>query len=179
MRYSPSVGCFYPEHIAYPDLPDDLIELDDKTFKAWTLAPVGSTIALNKSGVAEVVLPPPTPLPVVKQIKCSELQAAYRRATTKPVVTVKVSSGVHDFDNTPNNIANLEAVVAGKARNWKAKVWMDASGKLISSFTYNDAKKVAEALASATPPDFQQLLDKLAAVDAAQSAAAVEAITLD
>lgn len=32
MKYSPSTGCFYPEDIEYPELPEDLVDASDADY---------------------------------------------------------------------------------------------------------------------------------------------------
>ncbi|WP_058050286.1 hypothetical protein [Janthinobacterium sp. Ant5-2-1] len=58
LHYSPSTGNFYPDEISYANLPDDLIEVDDKDFTAAMSRPRGHTFAFKKG---KLVISAPVP----------------------------------------------------------------------------------------------------------------------
>lgn len=61
IHYSYSTGNFYPQHIEYPHLPDDLIEVDDKDYAAAMGRPAGHSFQFE-NGRLVITAPTPTPL---------------------------------------------------------------------------------------------------------------------
>lgn len=61
IRYSYSTGNFYPQHIEYPHLPDDLIEVDDEDYAAAMGRPAGHAFQFE-NGRLVITAPTPTPL---------------------------------------------------------------------------------------------------------------------
>lgn len=60
MKYSPSTRGFYPEHVDYPNLPDDLIDISDEYHAELIAAQTtGKEIVPGVDGVPQAVTPPP------------------------------------------------------------------------------------------------------------------------
>lgn len=60
MRYSPGTGGFYPEDIAYPVLPDDLMIIEDAYHAALMAGQaLGQVIVADQNGVPQLAAPPP------------------------------------------------------------------------------------------------------------------------
>lgn len=59
MRYSKSVGCFYPEDINYPELPDDLIEVTEAEYASAMARAPGETLDVVSGNL--VIIPPVPP----------------------------------------------------------------------------------------------------------------------
>ena len=85
MKFSPSTGVFYPADIAYPELPEDLVETTDAVFAVWCEAEPGSTIAGQADGSLSIVPPSAPTLAQVKADQIVILNAAYQQAIAVPV----------------------------------------------------------------------------------------------
>lgn len=69
MRYSPSARGFFPENVAYPNLPADLIDIDDAYFAELIAAQnSGKQIVPGTDGVPQAVDPQPLAAAVLRDM---------------------------------------------------------------------------------------------------------------
>jgi hypothetical protein len=76
MRYSVTTGCFYPEDIDYPILPDDIVEVSQQGYEAALSRRLGETISVVDG---QIVINPPLP-PSAEQISLKKAaEVRFRR----------------------------------------------------------------------------------------------------
>lgn len=84
MKFSKTTGCFYPENIAYPNPPTDLIEvLPEDALAAMSRAP-GAALDVV-AGKLVVITNPQRPLSEAKSEKLAALAADRKRIETLPI----------------------------------------------------------------------------------------------
>ena len=71
MRFSKQTGCFYPEDIAYKELPDDVIDVPKNDFDAAMTRAPGDTLDVVNGRVIVV----PKAAPTANEIKASKWEA--------------------------------------------------------------------------------------------------------
>lgn len=175
--FSPSTGAFYPADIAYPAgaIPADAIPVSDTDMQAAHARAADETFAFVNGAL---VISGPT-LAQVQAAHIGQLNNAYQTAITAPVSYTTAAGVPATFAQDAQAKAYLQdAIVAGqKAQAWPLNLWMNTAGSPISPFTYADLQGLAAAMEAAEVPAYQDLLTKIAAVQAATSVAAVQAIS--
>lgn len=127
---------------------------------------------------------PATPtLAQAKAAQVAVLQSAYQAAISAPV-TFKNAAGVtsaYAFGNTltlggANAQDLLTQIVDAGAAAWKVGVWFDTNG-VAQAMTFADLQSLVAAIEAAETPDEQNLMTKIAQVQAAATVAQVQSVT--
>ncbi len=113
MKFSNTTKCFYPEDIAYPNLPEDLIDVTPAQYAEASAR--GSNDALDVIDGQLVVVPAPSltvaeSLASAKSAKASELSAACAKAIVNGFTSSALGSA-HIYPSDQNDQANLNANV--------------------------------------------------------------------
>lgn len=122
-------------------------------------------------------------LALAQMAQSATLKESYQGAISTPV-SFKNAAGVtssYAFGNAPapsgtNAQDLLTQIIAAGAASWKAGVWFDVNG-VAQTMTFADLQGLAAAIETMETPDEQDLMTKLAAVQAATTVAAVQAVT--
>lgn len=106
------------------------------------------------------------------------LNAAYEAAIEAPVSFTTAAGTTAVFNQNAVAKSNLQnAMLASeKSGTWSINLWLSAVGVAITPFTYADLQGLAEAMEAVDAPDYQQLLQLLAEVNAATTVEAVQAV---
>lgn len=104
------------------------------------------------------------------------LTAAYEAAITAPISYTSAAGATGLFSQTEAAKTNLQnSILASEASGaWKINLWQQASGAVITPFTYADLQGLAAAMGAVDAPDYQTLLTLIAQVNAATTVAAVQ-----
>ncbi len=131
------------------------------------------------------VIPAPAAqlLSLAQAAQTAVLKASYQTAISIPV-SFKNAAGVtstYTFGNAPapsgtNAQDLLTQIIAAGAASWKAGVWFDVNG-IAQTMTFADLQGLAAAIEAAQTPDEQDLMTKIADVQAATTVAAIQAVT--
>jgi len=134
---------------------------------AWQLLPVTPPEA-----------PAPETLAEVQAAQIAQLTMAYQSAINAPVNFTTAAGAAALFNQNETAKGNLQnALLASeKSGTWPLNLWLNASGSPVTPFTYADLQGLAAAMEDVDAPDYQQLLTLIGQVNAATSAAAVQAI---
>lgn len=176
MKYSPSASCFYPEDIAYPALPADLIETGDDVFLSWCEAEPGSTITVGGDGTLTIAPPPALTLGQIQMIQIGVLNAAYKTAASAPVSFTTQAGATASFPQTPAAKTYLAQCIETGSSAWALNLWLDVSNVPVTPFTFADLQGLAAAMEAVEVPAYQDLLAKIGEVNAATTAEAVQAV---
>ncbi len=167
--------------IANPPVGLSLLEVPDQATMLQTMEP-GWTV-VNGS----LVRPPlPTTAELLSQAKSAQnpvLIASYQASLNTPVPFTN-SAGItstYAFGNslTPwgsNAQSLLSQIISAGSSAWKAGVWFDTKG-VAQTMTFTDLQNLAVAIEAAQTLDEQDLMAKMAEVQAATTVSAVQAIT--
>lgn len=127
--------------------------------------------------------PPTQTLAQVQALQVAALQAAYQAAINTPVsfknaagVTSTYPAGNTLAINGSTAIANLNNCIAAGAAAWTIGKWLDANN-VAQTFTFADLQGLAAAMEAQETLDWTDLVAKVAEVQAANTVAAVQAIT--
>lgn len=124
--------------------------------------------------------PPPPTLAQAQATQIAALQAAYQQAVNAPVSFTNAAGTTASFNQDATSIQNLQDVIAAGAAAWAAdnlNLWLNTAGQPVTPFTYADLQGLAAAFEAYDVPQYKTLLAQIAAVMAATTVAAVEAIT--
>lgn len=125
------------------------------------------------------------PIPTLSQAQAAQisaLQDSYQAAINAPV-SFKNAAGVtstYAFGNTltlggTNAQALLTQILSAGSTSWTANVWFDTNG-VAQTMTFADLQGLAAAVEAIETPDEQHLMTKIAAVQAATTVSAVQAV---
>lgn len=126
--------------------------------------------------------PPALTLAQAQASQITALQSSYQSAINAPV-SFKNAAGVtstYAFGNTltpggTNAQALLTQILSAGAAAWAAGVWFDTAGKA-QTMTFADLQGLAAEVEAMETPDEQNLMTKIAEVQAATTVTAVQAI---
>ena len=137
--------------------------------------------------VSGVLVAPPTPtaaqlLAQAQAAQIATLQAAYKAAINTPV-SFKNAAGITSTYPAGNSIAlngatamqNLSNAITAGSAGWSLGKWLDTNN-VAQTFTYADLQGLAAAMEAQETLDWQDLVAKVAEVQAATTVAAVQAI---
>ena len=132
---------------------------------------------------AQAILNPPMTLAQAQTAQVVALQAAYAAAVNAPV-TFKNAAGVTSTYASGNTLAlnnqtatqNLADCINSGAAAWTMGHWLDTNN-VAQVFTFADLQGLAAAMEAVEVLDWTDLVGKVAAVQAATTVAAVQAIT--
>ena len=99
-------------------------------------------------------------LEVAKEIRVNQLRKQFYDAPYEPVSYVTEDGFEGKFDRAQRN--NLDTIA--KTGDWKANVWLDYEGKVVSPFTMGDIQGLLAAMDNATSPDYMTFLEKVSKV---------------
>lgn len=142
IRYSYSTGNFYPQHIEYPHLPDDLIEVDDDDYAAAMGRPAGHTFQFVDG---QLVITAPTPTPLL--VQCDTFLVGVRKTR----------------DGILNRLAGIgfAAVASGDTDTVQAIIAARTSLLDITIYPSVTAARDLNALQAAVSTEFQRIADAL------------------
>jgi hypothetical protein len=125
--------------------------------------------------------PPPSPseaLAAAKTAKTASLTAAYNAAILAPVSYTTAAGATALFNQAASDIENLNKAILGSQASgtWPLNLWQDATGAVVTPFTYADLQGLAAAFEAHDVPEYAHLLALLAEVTSAADLAAVAAI---
>ena len=156
---------------------------DDMNGAALTLPiwPQGMTQATPAQITA--ITNPPLTLAQSQAAQVTALQSAYQSAINTPV-SFKNAAGVTSTYPAGNAVSlngqtatdNLGNVISAGAAAWTMGHWLDTAN-VAQTFTFADLQGLAAAMEVVEVLDWQDLVAKVAAVQAATTVAAVQAIT--
>lgn len=177
-KFSPSTNCFYPEDIAYPDgaIPADAIDATADEFSAAMARAPGDTLVVSDGKVVVRAYAGPT-LDEAKAAQVAALNAAFHASARAPVAFTTAGGAMASFPQSDEAKAYLGQCIDAGAKAWTLNLWLDASGKPVTPFTFADLQGLAAAFEAAESPAYADLLTKLAAVQAATTIADVQAVT--
>jgi len=125
MRYSKSIGTFFPEEIKYPKLPDDLIKVSNKDYQAAmkrhplaTMDVVKGKLVIRAPAAAEL-------LATAKAAQASKISEACRMAMIAGFSSSALG-GVHTYPSAATDQANLNACAIASmlaAKDWRTSFW--------------------------------------------------------
>lgn len=111
------------------------------------------------------------------------LKTAYQTAINAPVTFTNAAgvTSTYAFGNSLSPSGSnaqdlLTQIIAAGSAAWKAGVWFDTNG-VAQTMTFADLQELAVAIEAAQTVDEQDLMTKMAEVQAATSISAVQAIT--
>ena len=127
--------------------------------------------------------PPPITLAEAQAAQIALLQSSYKSAINAPV-SFKNSAGVTSTYPAGNTVSlngntatqNLSNVITAGATAWTLGKWLDTNN-VAQTFTYADLVSLAGAMEAVEALDWQDLVAKIAEVNAATTVSAVQAIT--
>ena len=162
-------------------IPANAVPLDDATF-LLTMQPTTGTWQLVNGACTLVPQPAAQALAAAQAAQIAALQAAYEVAISAPV-TFKNAAGVTSTYpagdtmgiNRKTATENLANVIASGASAWTMGHWLDTAG-VAQVFTFADLQGLAVAMEAVDVADWQDLVAKIAAVQAATTVAAVQAV---
>lgn len=177
MHYSPSVGCFYPENLTYPDRPTDLIDVTDEQYAAAMAR--GPRDALVVQDGELVVVAYVTTLADAQAEKISELNGAYQAVINAPIRFTTAAGSNASFARSVQAKAQLADALSANAKTqmWPIGLWLDVNGMPVSPFTYADLQGLADAMAAADTPAYQELLTLISEVHTATTVQAAQSVT--
>ena len=176
--YSPSTGCFYPRDIAYAEIPADAIEATDDQFAAAMARGPDDTLVVVDGAVTVIPYTGPT-LDQAKATQIAVLNAAFRNASTAPVAFTTAAGATANFPQTDLAKAYLGQCIAAGEKAWALNLWLDATNKPVTPFSFADLQGLAAAMEAAEAPAYHELLTKIAAVNDATSVEAVQAVSFE
>ena len=177
--YSPSANALSNTE----DHPDS-VEISEQNYTQCEDAVLAGASLQNFAGLPMIVFPVQAPtLAEAQYSQIAALQASYQAAISAPI-SFKNAAGVtstYAFGNTltmggTNAQELLTQILAAGTADWKAGVWFDTSG-IAQAMTFADLQGLAAAVEAMETPDEQNLMTKIAEVQAATTVAAVQAIT--
>ena len=188
MKFSPSRNSFFDP--AYTSVfPADAVDVPATTYAGILAALMaGGSYSFDTTTQQPVAVPPPAPtaaqlLAQAQAAQIATLQAAYKAAINTPV-SFKNAAGVTSTYPAGNTVAlngatamqNLQRALDAGSNAWTLGKWLDTNN-VDQTFTYADLQGLAAAMAAAQTLDWQDLVAKVAEVNAATTVSAVQAIT--
>ena len=159
-------------------IPNDPCNADWQQYQAW----------IADGGVPTPVPAPPAPtaaqlLAQAQAAQIATLQASYKAAINTPV-SFKNAAGVTSTYPAGDTVAlngatamqNLQRALDAGSTAWTLGKWLDTNN-VDQTFTYADLQGLAAAMAAVQTLDWQDLVAKVAKVNAATTVSAVQAIT--
>ncbi|MDA8230137.1 MAG: DUF4376 domain-containing protein [Magnetospirillum sp.] len=128
---------------------------------------------------AQAILNPPPTLAEAQAQQVGALQAAYAAASEQPVSYTTKGGVAKTFQADPASVANLQAALAGcvAAQATPSGFYWVAEDNTQVPFAYADLQGLAAAMFAQGAAAFQHLQTRKAAVTAATTVAAVQAVT--
>jgi hypothetical protein len=132
MRFSVSTQNFYPESIAYPALPVDVVTVSDADFDLAMARAAGQTMAVQNGRIV-LVDPPPPSLEEIKAAQLAALQAACDAEIAAGYASAALGAA-HTYPTKANDQLNMSASVVasllpGLPPDWTTPFWCaDAAG---------------------------------------------------
>ena len=174
--YSPSANA-----LTIQPSQSDSVSIPENIYNECEAAMAGGSTIQNFNGLPMIVNP--VSLTQAQASQIAALQSSYQAAISAPV-SFKNAAGVtstYAFGNTltmggTNAQELLTQILAAGTADWKAGVWFDTAG-VAQTMTFADLQGLAAAFEAMETPDEQNLMTKIAEVQAATTVAAVEAIT--
>lgn len=153
------------------------IAIDLASESAWTGDDAG--VVWNGAVLVTKTLDAGAQLAAAKAGKIAALNAAYAQSQLAPVSYTTKAGATAQFNQAPSDIDNLQKAILGSQASgtWPLNLWQDATGAVITPFTFADLQGLAAAMEAQDTPDYTHLLALLAAVTAATTLEAVAAIT--
>ncbi len=147
------------------------------------LQPQQYQVDVSANPVSVIAAPAAQLLSLAQAAQVAVLQASYQEAINTPV-NFKNAAGVtstYAFGNALSPSGSnaqdlLTQIISAGASAWKAGVWFDVNG-VAQTMTFADLQGLAAAIEAMETPDEQDLMTKIAAVQAATTVAGVQAIT--
>lgn len=176
MRYSPSTKAFYPDHLDYPNLPEDLVPVSSELHQEWMQAPQGTTVTVAANGRVSLVSPEESDLDALKTLKVQQLRSSYAASRFQLSFAATTAAGKSAvFGNTPEDQKNVQAALELGEKAWKSiGIYLDINGSVVWPFTFDDLKALSEAMAAPVSAH-AEMLKKIAAVLAAKKMEDLEA----
>ena len=178
---SGEIVAFYDTVDSPPPVGVSVIDITDAQWQTCLSQP-GWTV------VSGVLVAPPTPtaaqlLVNSKAAQIATLQASYQAAINAPV-SFKNAAGVTSTYPAGDTVAlngatamqNLQRALDAGSAAWTLGKWLDTNN-VAQTFTYADLQGLAAAMAAAQTLDWQDLVAKVAEVNAATTVSAVQAVT--
>ena len=175
-KFSALTGCFYPDEITYPSLPADVVEATTDQFALAMARGPQDTLAVVDGAVVIVPYTGPT-LDHAKADQIAAINQAYQVAISAPVSFTTAAGATVSFPETDDAKTYLSQCIAAGANAWTLNLWLDATNSPVAPFTFADLQGLAAAMEAKQSPSYKDLLDKVAAVNAATTVAAVRAIS--
>lgn len=113
MRFSKSMGCFYPDRIEYGSFPDDLIEVSPEAYVMASNRAVGESLDVVNGELIIVPRAAPTP---------EEVAATYTKAVQVRLDAAAIAAGYDDI-KTAVTYAEEGAVPRFQAEGLAFRVW--------------------------------------------------------
>lgn len=175
-QFSPSTGCFYPDHIDYPEgaIPADVIKATEEEFAAAMARQALDTLIVENDKVVVVTHVGPT-LDEVKALRIGELRRAYAKAVQSGVAYTTRASHAAQFD--PATLGDVTQAFAAGPNAWTADIWLDIAGQPVAPFGFDDVAGLREAMLAHQPPRLTELLNAVSGVHHATSIEAARAVT--
>ena len=177
---SGEIVAFYDTVDSPPPVGVSVIDITDAQWHTCLSQP-GWTVV---SGVL-VAPPAPTAAQLLAQAQAAQiatLQSAYKAAVNTPVSfrnAAGVTSTYHAGDavalNGATAMQNLSNAITAGSAAWTLGKWLDTSN-VAQTFVYADLQGLAAAMEAQETLDWQDLVAKVAEVNAATTVAAVQAI---
>lgn len=188
MLYSPSAHTAGASGFHFPgdaNAPADCFSVADSDVQTAINLPPGSSYSFTApvapaiNGTISTVLP--TAAFLLAQAQAAQiaiLNASYQAAIVQPVSFTTAAGHTDTFaQDAQSKTYLMNAIDAGtKSGTWPLNLWLNAAGQPVTPFTYVDLQNLAAAMEAAEVPEYQDLLTKIAAVQAVATVAAVQAI---
>jgi len=176
MKFSKQTGSFYPNDIAYPVLPPDLVDVTPDEFAAAINRAPGDTLDVV-NGVL-VIVPAPTPTAAELLAQAQAAQKADLEASYGSAISQNVSYLGTMFQADPASQDTLNKVLTALTPSGSTPTgfyWVDAFNNLVP-MTLSQLQGLAAAMMAQGWTAFQHLQTLKAQVAAATTVAAVQAI---
>lgn len=121
--------------------------------------------------------PPALTLAQAQASQIAVLNAAYQAAIVAPVSFRTAAGTTANFPQSNQAKQYLAQCMGAGAAAWTLNLWLDVNNTPVSPFTFADLQGLAAAFEAAEIPEYQDLLTKVAAVQAATTVAAAQAVT--
>lgn len=188
MLYSPSVHASGASGFHFStdaNAPADSFPVAESDIQTAINLPAGSTysfaapVAPATTGTLSIAFPSAAFLLAQAQAaQISVLNTSYQAAIVQPVSFTTAAGHTDTFaQDAQSKTYLMNAIDAGtKSGTWPLNLWLNTAGQPVTPFTYVDLQNLAAAMEAAEVPEYQDLLTKIAAVQAATTVAAVQAI---
>ena len=170
--YSPSANA-----LTIQPSQSDSVSIPENIYNECEAAMAGGSTIQNFNGLPMIVNP--VSLTQAQASQIAALQSAYQAAIQVPVSYTSKGGVTKTFQADPVSVANLQAAIAGfaAAGTTPSGFYWGAADNTQVPFTYADLQGLAAAMIAQGWAEFQHLQTQKAAVNAATTVAAVQAIT--